>query len=243
MLAMENGVKDWREFPFLMYSLEPVWLCSLPSWIILFLTKRLMELSEGTSSTAQTLSRKRCSLSSQQNAPGSFFRYSSIFLSISAVMTLGRPACCEGSTFPVSWYLDKSLLTHPCVTFNCRLISHWRTPRQERLIIWDRNSTGSGFPLTYMPPSWLSLPSPAWKTFVILLSFSRPMYLMWTYTPFAIAGWMLKIITSWYTDPKTTNRQRFVFKNKLNVCYQVPECFNLHVVNMFFFCSEVLYGS
>ena len=122
-------------------------------------------------------------------------------------------------------------------------VSHWRTPRQERLIIWDRNSTGSGFPLTYMPPSWLSLPSPAWKTFVILLSFSRPMYLMWTYTPFAIAGWMLKIITSWYTDPKTTNRQRCVFKNKLNVCYQVPECFNLHVVNMFFFCSEVLYGS
>lgn len=56
--------------------------------------------------------------------------------------------------------------------------------------------------------------------------------------------WMnAKDITSWYTDPKTTNRQRCVFKNKLNVCYQVPECFNLHVVNMFFFCSEVLYGS
>ena len=165
MVAMEKGVNDWFELSCLTCLFVTTSLFSTALWIILFLTRRLIELSEGTSLTVQMLSRSRCSLSSQQNAPGSSLRYWSIFLSISAVMTLGRPAFCEGSTLPLSWYLDRSLLTQPWVTFSCRLISHWRSPRQERLIMRDRNSRGSGLPLMYMPPSWFSLPSPAWNRF------------------------------------------------------------------------------
>lgn len=160
---MENG-EDWLAVSHLLSPFVPNSFFSTASLIILFLIRRLMELRDGTSSTVQTLSRSRCSLSSQQKAPGSAFLYWSIFFSISAVMTLGRPAFCAGSKFPVSWYLDSSLLMQPCVTLSCRLISHWRSPRHERLIMRDRSSRESGFPLTYVPPSWLRLPSPTSNT-------------------------------------------------------------------------------
>jgi hypothetical protein len=50
-------------------------------------------------------------------------------------------------------YLPRILLTQPCDTRNCRLISHGLTPCLANSTIDCRTPSGKGRPLTKIPPS------------------------------------------------------------------------------------------
>ena len=56
--------------------------------------------------------------------------------------------------------LPRILLTQPCETRSCLLISHGRTPLCESSTILRRMGSGSGLPLTKTPPSWFTPPCP-----------------------------------------------------------------------------------
>ena len=128
----------------------------LASLTILLLISRLMELKDGTLSVVHTLSLIRRSFSSQEKIPGCSSLYWSIFISISGVITFGLPTFLfPGSMEPVSWNLERSLLMQPWVIRSCLLISHGLTPIWASFKTRIRVSLGSGFPLTYAPPSWL----------------------------------------------------------------------------------------
>lgn len=121
----------------------------------------LIELTEGTLFLSQILSWRSLSRISHAKILGFSCLYSSIFVTTFGVATLGLlPPITPGLMEPVSKYLPKILLTQPCDTLNCRLISHGRTPPWESSTIFRRMGSGRGRPFTNRPPSWFTPPCP-----------------------------------------------------------------------------------
>lgn len=134
---------------------------SLPTFWNLLLRTLLMELTLGTDDLSHIPSFNNRSLISQLNIPGFSRLYCSIFFSTSGVATRGLlPPMTPGRMLPVSWYLCRILLTQPCDTRNCLLMTQGRTPWAANSTIFRRMWFGRGLPLINTPPSWFTLPCP-----------------------------------------------------------------------------------
>ena len=120
---------------------------------------RLIELTDGTLYLSHILSCSSLSRISHANMPGSFCLYSLILPTTLGVVTRGLlPPIAPGNMLPVSWYLAKILLTQPCDTLNCRLMSHGLTPKLAISTMRMRILLGNGRPFTNTPPSWFTSP-------------------------------------------------------------------------------------
>ena len=71
-------------------------------------------------------------------------------------------------------YLPNILLTHPCDTLNCLLISQGRTPFWASSTIFLLMRSGRGRPFTNTPPSWFTPPWPFEPLAILICSKSIP---------------------------------------------------------------------